>query len=88
MTTSQLWNYIFTLIYGQYLSMVLIFILWRMYYVINDVISDNINKMQTTLTSMSARRELTVEQKKVVINLTKQKFSQKSVAGVLNVSMS
>jgi len=50
MTTSQPWNYIFTLIYGQYLSMVLIFILWRMYYVINDVISDNINKMQTTLT--------------------------------------
>ena len=50
MTTSQPWNYIFTLIYGQYLSMVLIFILWRMYYVINDVIGDNINKMQTTLT--------------------------------------
>lgn len=37
---------------------------------------------------MSARRELTVEQKKVVINLTKQKFSQKNVAGVLNVSQS
>jgi len=50
MTTSQPWNYIFTLIYGQYLSMVLIFILWRMYYVISDVIGDNINKMQTTLT--------------------------------------
>jgi len=50
MTTSQPWNYIFTLIYGQYLSMFLIFILWHMYYVINDVISDNINKMQTTLT--------------------------------------
>ena len=50
MTTSQPWYYIFTLIYGQDLSMVLIFILWRMYYVINDVISDNINKMQTTLT--------------------------------------
>ena len=50
MTTSQPWNYIFTLIYGQYLSMVLIFILWRMYHVISDVISDNINKMQTTLT--------------------------------------
>jgi len=30
--------------------MVLIFILWCMYYVINDVISDNISKMQTTLT--------------------------------------
>ena len=30
--------------------MVLIFILWRIYYVINDGISDNINKMQTTLT--------------------------------------
>jgi len=50
MTTLQPWNYIFTLTYGQDLSMVLIFILWRMYYVINDVISDNINKMQTTLT--------------------------------------
>ena len=50
MTTLQPWNYIFTLIYGQYLSMVLIFILWHIYYVINDVISDNINKMQTTLT--------------------------------------
>ena len=37
---------------------------------------------------MSARRELTVEQKKVVINLTKQKFSQKNVAAVLNVSQS
>jgi len=37
---------------------------------------------------MYARRELTVEQKKVVINLTKQKFSQKNVAGVLNVSQS
>jgi len=50
MTTLQPCNYIFTLTYGQDLSMVLIFILWRMYYVINDVISDNINKMQTTLT--------------------------------------
>ena len=51
MTSSQPWNYIFTLIYGQDLSMVLIFILWCMHYVIdNDVISDNINKMQTTLT--------------------------------------
>ena len=50
MTTLQPWNYTFTLIYGQYLSMVLIFILWHIYYVINDVISDNINKMQTTLT--------------------------------------
>ena len=50
MTTSQPWNYIFTLIYGQYLSMFLIFILGRMYYVIDDVISDNIHKMQTTLT--------------------------------------
>ena len=48
--TSQPWYCIFTLIYGQDLSMVLIFILWRMYYVINGVISDNINKMQTTLT--------------------------------------
>jgi len=46
--------------------MVLIFILWRMYYVINDVISDNINKMTDDFDySMSARRELTVEQKKL-----------------------
>ena len=66
MTTLQPWNYIFTLIYGEYLSMVLIFILWRMYYVINDVISDNINKMTDDFDySMSARRELTVEQKKL-----------------------
>ena len=61
MTTLQPWNYIFTLTYGQDLSMVLIFILWRMYYVINDVIS----ACRRLGYSMSVRRELTVAQKKL-----------------------
>jgi len=61
--------------------------LWQVVYVIYYVISRSIYIYQTNCSKMvKVRKELTVEQKNVVINMHKEHFSQRKIANILGVT--